>query len=403
MTCNRLETWASEALQTVTRPAGDRHGQAAGVRAPHDRGARHPLHPAVVHRRARLPQVGRGRARPSSRAPSPRASASTARRSRASPGSTRPTCSPSPTRRRSRSCRGAARRPGTARMFCDILMPDGTPSLRRPALRAQARAAPRPPTWGSPSTPTPRSSSSCSSELPEPGEPPVPVDPAATSTTRRTASRHDFRRAGDHDAGAMGISVEFSHHEGAPGQHEIDLRYADALTTADNIMTFRLVMKEVALEQGVYALVHAQAVHRAPRLGHAHPPVAVRGRPQRLLRARAPSTSCPRSAGSSSPACSRTPPRSPRSPTSGSTPTSGSAGGGEAPAVRLLGAQQPLGAGPRADVQAAQGPVDADRGPLARLRVQPLPGLRGDARRRAARASRRATSCRPAPRTTSGR
>jgi glutamine synthetase len=52
---------------------------------------------------------------------------------------------------------------------------------------------------------------------------------------------------------AMGISVEFSHHEAAPGQNEIDLRYADALTTADNIMTFRLVVKEVALEQGVYA------------------------------------------------------------------------------------------------------------------------------------------------------
>jgi glutamine synthetase len=52
---------------------------------------------------------------------------------------------------------------------------------------------------------------------------------------------------------SMGISVEFSHHEGAPGQQEIDLRYADALTTADNIMTFRLVVKEVALEQGVFA------------------------------------------------------------------------------------------------------------------------------------------------------
>jgi glutamine synthetase len=51
----------------------------------------------------------------------------------------------------------------------------------------------------------------------------------------------------------MGISVEFSHHEGAPGQQEIDLRYADALTTADNVMTFRLVMKQVALEQGLYA------------------------------------------------------------------------------------------------------------------------------------------------------
>jgi glutamine synthetase len=51
----------------------------------------------------------------------------------------------------------------------------------------------------------------------------------------------------------MGISVEFSHHEGGPGQQEIDLRYADALTMADNIMTFRYVVKEVAMQQGVNA------------------------------------------------------------------------------------------------------------------------------------------------------
>jgi glutamine synthetase len=52
---------------------------------------------------------------------------------------------------------------------------------------------------------------------------------------------------------ALGISVEFSHHECAPGQQEIDLRYADALATADNVMTFRYVVKEVAMAQGVYA------------------------------------------------------------------------------------------------------------------------------------------------------
>jgi glutamine synthetase len=51
----------------------------------------------------------------------------------------------------------------------------------------------------------------------------------------------------------MGISVEFSHHEGGPGQQEIDLRYADALSTADNIMTFRTVIREVALGQGIWA------------------------------------------------------------------------------------------------------------------------------------------------------
>ncbi len=51
----------------------------------------------------------------------------------------------------------------------------------------------------------------------------------------------------------MEIPVEFSHHEVAPSQHEIDLRYADALTMADAAMTYRLVVKEVANENGVYA------------------------------------------------------------------------------------------------------------------------------------------------------
>ncbi len=70
---------------------------------------------------------------------------------------------------------------------------------------------------------------------------------------------------------AMGISVEFSHHEGAPGQQEIDLRYADALTTADNIMTFRLVVKEVALEQGVYATFMPKPFTDQPGSGmHTH-------------------------------------------------------------------------------------------------------------------------------------
>jgi len=51
----------------------------------------------------------------------------------------------------------------------------------------------------------------------------------------------------------MGISVEYSHHEGAPSQHEIDIRYTDALTMADNIMTCRLVIKEIAQRHGIYA------------------------------------------------------------------------------------------------------------------------------------------------------
>jgi glutamine synthetase len=51
----------------------------------------------------------------------------------------------------------------------------------------------------------------------------------------------------------MGIDVEYSHHEVAPSQHEIDMKYTDALTMADNVMTYRLIVKEVALKNGVYA------------------------------------------------------------------------------------------------------------------------------------------------------
>ncbi|MGQ0824882.1 MAG: glutamine synthetase family protein [Actinomycetota bacterium] len=51
----------------------------------------------------------------------------------------------------------------------------------------------------------------------------------------------------------MGIPVEYSFHENGPSQHEIDLRYTDALSMADNVMTFRLIAKEVAQDHGVYA------------------------------------------------------------------------------------------------------------------------------------------------------
>ena len=51
----------------------------------------------------------------------------------------------------------------------------------------------------------------------------------------------------------MGIAIDKSHHEVAASQHEIDMHYTDALTMADNVMTYRLVVKEIALKHGVYA------------------------------------------------------------------------------------------------------------------------------------------------------
>ncbi|MDP2912692.1 MAG: glutamine synthetase family protein [Candidatus Omnitrophota bacterium] len=63
----------------------------------------------------------------------------------------------------------------------------------------------------------------------------------------------DLRRDTVFALQSLGIQVEYSHHEVAASQHEIDLRYKDALTMADNVMTYRLVVKEVARRHGVYA------------------------------------------------------------------------------------------------------------------------------------------------------
>jgi glutamine synthetase len=70
----------------------------------------------------------------------------------------------------------------------------------------------------------------------------VPLD-AATDLRRETVLILD----------EMGIGVEYSHHEVAHSQHEIDMRYTDALTMADNVMTYRLVVKQVAIQNGLYA------------------------------------------------------------------------------------------------------------------------------------------------------
>jgi len=63
----------------------------------------------------------------------------------------------------------------------------------------------------------------------------------------------EYRRKTINALEQLGIPIEHSHHEVAPSQHEIIARYADALTMADNIMTSRLTVKEVALQNGIYA------------------------------------------------------------------------------------------------------------------------------------------------------
>ncbi len=84
-------------------------------------------------------------------------------------------------------------------------------------------------------------------------ERPQPLDAGGYFDLTPLDVASDLRRETVLALQAMGIAVEYSHHEVAPSQHEIDLRYTDALTMADYAMTYRLVVKEIAMQHGVYA------------------------------------------------------------------------------------------------------------------------------------------------------
>ena len=160
--------------------------------------------------------------------------------------------------------------PTTARMFCDIVMPDGSPSYADPRFvlkRILATAADKGFTFYT----HPEIEFYLFRDHPEDGVDPVPVDRSGYFDHTAQSKGADFRREAITMLEAMGISVEFSHHEGGPGQQEIDLRYADALSTADNIMTFRTVIREVALSQGIWATFMPKPFTTHPGSGmHTH-------------------------------------------------------------------------------------------------------------------------------------
>ncbi|WP_400998356.1 type I glutamate--ammonia ligase [Agromyces sp. GXQ0307] len=158
----------------------------------------------------------------------------------------------------------------TARMFCDITTPDGEPAVADPRnvlKRTLARAADAGFTFYT----HPEIEFYLLKSSKYGSEGPQPVDSAGYFDNVPGGTAHDFRRRSVRMLEDLGISVEFSHHEAGPGQNEIDLRYADALTTADNIMTFRTVVKEVAIEQGVYATFMPKPFSDKPGSGmHTH-------------------------------------------------------------------------------------------------------------------------------------
>src|SRR3954469_3752031 len=160
--------------------------------------------------------------------------------------------------------------PSTARMFCDIVMPDGSPSYADPRFvlkRTLSQAAENGFTFYT----HPEVEFYLFKDSPVPGSDPVPVDRSGYFDHTAQSMGSDFRREAITMLEAMGISVEFSHHEGGPGQQEIDLRYADALSTADNVMTFRTVIREVALSQGIWATFMPKPFTAQPGSGmHTH-------------------------------------------------------------------------------------------------------------------------------------
>ncbi len=171
----------------------------------------------------------------------------------------------------------------SARMFCDILLPDGSPSWADPRhvlRRSLSRAAEKGFTFYT----HPEIEFFLVENFPPDGGAPTPVDSGGYFEHTTHAVARDFRRQAVLALERIGISVEFSHHEVAPGQQEIDLRYADALTTADNVMTFRHVVKEVALSHGVRATFMPKPFTDQPGSGmHTHLSL-VRGRAQRIPR-----------------------------------------------------------------------------------------------------------------------
>src|SRR3954464_8978118 len=135
-----------------------------------------------------------------------------------------------------------------ARVFCDIALPDGSPFPGDPRYvlkRNLARAA----ALGFTFYVGPEVEFFYFKD----SEGTKPLDQGGYFDLTSLDAGSDLRRETVLTLEEMGIGVESSHHEAAPSQHEIDLRYTDALTMADNAITYRLVVKEIAMKNGVYA------------------------------------------------------------------------------------------------------------------------------------------------------
>ena len=236
--------------------------------------------------------------------------------------------------------------------------------------------------WAStPSTSGPSWSSSTSAQAELNGGPPRSSTRAATSTSRRSTPPPTCAATPCSRWSSSASTVEYTHHEVGPSQHEIDMRFADGLRDGrqrDDVPHHGQGDRDEARR---LRDVHAEAAVRRERLGHAHAPVAVQRRAQRVLRPgrRVPPVRDRRSR--SSPASSSTRARSRRCSRQWVNSLQAARAGLRGAGLHRLVAAQPLRAGPGADVPPRQGAGDALRAALPGPVVQPVPDVRGDAAR----------------------
>ncbi len=168
---------------------------------------------------------------------------------------------------------GASEYP-VARMFCDIVLPDGTPyqgDTRYVLKRALARAAEKGYTF--------YVGPELEFFLVESASNPKPLDHGGYFDAPPLDLATEVRRDIILGITGMGIPVEYSHHEVAPSQHEIALRYAEALKMADTAITYRVIAKEMSRKNGCYATFMPKPIYGENGSGmHVHQSLFKNGR-----------------------------------------------------------------------------------------------------------------------------
>ena len=212
------------------------------------------------------------------------------------------------------------------------------------------------------------------------GQPPVPLDKGSYFELMGNNEATALRRETVLMLEEMGIPVEYSQHEDAPSQHEIDLRYTDAMTMADTVMLVRVVVKEMAARKGILATFMPKPLGGVQGSGmHTHVSLFdgdtnafyddsdeyhLSTVARQFMAGRAPPRERNNRHHEPMGQLLQAPHRVPGRPTADRSPR-----------LHLVGPEQPLCIGPGAADQEGQAGLDAHRVPLAGPGRQPLPGV----------------------------